>query len=264
MRRDNRPSFNVQPAAHSTWPPCRTAPWRASTRVQQKPEWRGERSPRPYRLARISTIRPDGVAHALVRAVSRLLSTLRWGTASLSGQGVGTSADAARMSACATSSPPNVCEKSGLKDFHGIRSFAGKEQFRVGGIFDRNKKHRPRSRQHMLGTQQEKGGGSAAPPSIEIPSLADEAQNMYFSANSSTRGTLFLYNGKPVVVVLRLVKLKPHGAGALPQEPAAEFEKFRLTSPLPDMANCLSAWFMKLNADIRNSILWCSLKVKSL
>src|ERR1039458_4921198 len=28
--------------------------------------------------------------------------------------GVGTSADAARMSACATSSPPNVCEKSGL------------------------------------------------------------------------------------------------------------------------------------------------------
>ena len=163
MRRDNRPSLNVQPAANSTQPPCRTAAWRASTRVQQKPERRGERSPRPYRLARISTIRPDGVAHARVRAVSRLLSTLRWGTASLSGQGVGTSADAARMSACATSSPPNVCEKSGLKDRRGIRSFAGKEQFRVGGVFDRNKKHRPRSCQHMLGTQQEKGGGSAAP-----------------------------------------------------------------------------------------------------
>src|ERR1017187_1152534 len=86
-----------------------------------------------------------------------------------------------------------------------------------------------------------KGGRLSRPPSNEIPSLADEAQNMYFSANSSTRGTLFLYNGKPVVVVLRLDKLKPHGAGELPQEPEAELDRFRLTSPLPDMPNCLSA-----------------------
>src|ERR1035438_4217323 len=49
----------------------------------------------------------DEVAHALVRAVSRLLSTPCWGTNSLSGPGVGMSADAARTSACATSSLPN-------------------------------------------------------------------------------------------------------------------------------------------------------------
>src|ERR1017187_3460412 len=57
---------------------------------------------------------PSEVAHALVRAVSRLVSTLWWGMDSLSAPGVGMSADAARMSACATSSPRNVCEKSGL------------------------------------------------------------------------------------------------------------------------------------------------------
>src|ERR1039458_4141367 len=42
------------------------------------------------------------VAHALVRRVSRLFSTPWWGTGSLSGPGAGMSADAARMSACAT------------------------------------------------------------------------------------------------------------------------------------------------------------------
>src|ERR1019366_5230179 len=54
------------------------------------------------------------VAHALVRAVSRLVSTPWWHTDTLSSPGVGMSADAARMSACATSSPPNVCEKCRL------------------------------------------------------------------------------------------------------------------------------------------------------
>jgi len=44
------------------------------------------------------------VAHALMRAVSRLISTRRRGTESLSEPGVGMSADAARTSACATSS----------------------------------------------------------------------------------------------------------------------------------------------------------------
>jgi hypothetical protein len=43
------------------------------------------------------------VAHAFVRAVSRLVSTPRRGTESLSGPGFGMSADAARTSACATS-----------------------------------------------------------------------------------------------------------------------------------------------------------------
>ena len=45
---------------------------------------------------------PDEVAHALMRAVSRLVSTPCWDTDSLSGVGVGMSADAARTSACAT------------------------------------------------------------------------------------------------------------------------------------------------------------------
>src|ERR1017187_8824653 len=49
-----------------------------------------------------------------MRAVSRLLSTRWWGTDRLSGPGVGQSADAARTSACATSTPANACEKSGL------------------------------------------------------------------------------------------------------------------------------------------------------
>jgi len=39
-----------------------------------------EDAPRRGKLARISHIRPDEVAHALVRAVSRLLSTPWWGT----------------------------------------------------------------------------------------------------------------------------------------------------------------------------------------
>jgi hypothetical protein len=54
------------------------------------------------------------VAHALMRAVSRLVSTRWWGTESLSGPGVGMSAGAAPASACATSSPPNVRERYGL------------------------------------------------------------------------------------------------------------------------------------------------------
>jgi neutral ceramidase len=45
----------------------------------------------------------NAVAHALVRAVSRLVSIPWRGAESLSKTGVGTSADAARMSACATS-----------------------------------------------------------------------------------------------------------------------------------------------------------------
>src|SRR5579872_5792700 len=85
-----------------------------------------------------------------------------------------------------------------------------------------------------------KWGSSEPPHSIEIPSLADEGQNINFSANSITRGTLFLYNGKPVVVVLMLVGLTPHGAGWLPQELAVGPEKFRLISLLPDMPNCSS------------------------
>jgi len=47
----------------------------------------------------------DDVAHALLRAVSRLVSTPWWGMDSRSSPGVGMSADAARTSACATSSP---------------------------------------------------------------------------------------------------------------------------------------------------------------
>src|ERR1019366_9711339 len=51
--------------------------------------------------------RPNGAVFAVV-------STLWWGMDILAAPGVGMSADAARMSACATSSPRNVCEKSGL------------------------------------------------------------------------------------------------------------------------------------------------------
>ena len=54
------------------------------------------------------------VAHALMRAVSRLVSTPWWGTESLSGPSAGMSAGAAPTSACATSSPPNVRERYGL------------------------------------------------------------------------------------------------------------------------------------------------------
>src|ERR1017187_4840377 len=57
---------------------------------------------------------PENVAHALMRAVSRLLSTRRWRTESLLGPGVGMSADAARMSACDTTLPPNRCEKRAI------------------------------------------------------------------------------------------------------------------------------------------------------
>jgi VWFA-related protein len=55
----------------------------------------------------------DAVAHALVRAVSRLVSTPCWGTHRRSETGVGKSADAARTSACATSSPPGLRKKFG-------------------------------------------------------------------------------------------------------------------------------------------------------
>ena len=72
------------------------------------------------------------------------------------------------------------------------------------------------------------------------------------------------YNGEPVVVVLRLVWLKPHGAGELPQLLAAAVEKFKFRSEAPPCPNCGSEWFRKLNADIRNSILSFSLKWKSL
>ena len=53
-------------------------------------------------LGRISHMWPDEVAHALMRAVSRLISTPWWGRGSPSSPSVGMSADAARMSACAT------------------------------------------------------------------------------------------------------------------------------------------------------------------
>src|ERR1039458_9509065 len=55
------------------------------------------------------------VAHALVGAVSRVVSTPWWHTDTLSEPSVGMSADAARTSACATPSPPNVCEKCRLE-----------------------------------------------------------------------------------------------------------------------------------------------------
>src|ERR1017187_7433502 len=57
---------------------------------------------------------PDEVAHALVRAVSRLFSTPWRRTDILPGPGVGMSADAARTSACATLSRPNIYGKCGL------------------------------------------------------------------------------------------------------------------------------------------------------
>src|ERR1019366_5944706 len=87
---------------------------------------------------------------------------------------------------------------------------------------------------------------------------------MYFKANSITRGTWFLFNGTPVVTALRLVGLTPHGKGWLPQLLELGAEKFRLISPLPAMPNCFSGWFRKLNTENRSSILWCSLKAKSL
>jgi len=46
----------------------------------------------------------SNVAHALVRAASRLFSTRFWNGDALSKTGVGRSADAARTSACATAS----------------------------------------------------------------------------------------------------------------------------------------------------------------
>jgi len=65
-------------------------------------------------LARIPRTRRGYVAHALVRAVSRLFST-RWSHVdSVSALGVARSGDAARTSARATSSATNVCEKCGL------------------------------------------------------------------------------------------------------------------------------------------------------
>src|SRR5271157_2585106 len=53
-------------------------------------------------LGRISPMGPDEVAHALMRAVSRLISTPWWGRDGPSGPSVGMSADTARMSARAT------------------------------------------------------------------------------------------------------------------------------------------------------------------
>src|SRR5271157_129717 len=76
--------------------------------------------PRPNR---ISHGRPDAVAHALVRAVSRLFSTPAGVWNSLSGPGVGKSADAARKSACATSLLPTYWEKcAALGSWDGKRS----------------------------------------------------------------------------------------------------------------------------------------------
>jgi hypothetical protein len=66
------------------------------------------------RLARISHTLPADVAQALVPAVSRLVSTPVRGRDTVSKAGVGMSADAAGMSACATSRHPNTGEKSGL------------------------------------------------------------------------------------------------------------------------------------------------------
>jgi hypothetical protein len=65
-------------------------------------------------LAHISHRRLVGVAHALLRAVSRLFPTRVWSSDTASKQGVGRSADAARKSACATRSPSIACEKCGL------------------------------------------------------------------------------------------------------------------------------------------------------
>src|SRR5579862_5309738 len=63
----------------------------------------------------ISQTWPGEVAHALVRAVSRLVSIPRPRAGSLSRPGVGISADAARRSACATSTPPDAYETYRLK-----------------------------------------------------------------------------------------------------------------------------------------------------
>jgi hypothetical protein len=59
---------------------------------------------------------PD-VAHALMRAVSRLFSTRLRGGDRVSRTSVDTSVDAARMSACATSPSPTTCEKAGVALF---------------------------------------------------------------------------------------------------------------------------------------------------
>src|SRR5258707_5404597 len=59
----------------------------------------------------------SGIAHscvALLRAVSRLLSTPSPASNIVSSPGVGKSADAARRNACATPRGSNVCEKCGL------------------------------------------------------------------------------------------------------------------------------------------------------
>ena len=69
---------------------------------------------RGVRLTRISHAPLTDVARALVRAVSRLISTPCWPRDAVSNRGVGMSADAARKSACATILAPNSCEKCGL------------------------------------------------------------------------------------------------------------------------------------------------------
>ena len=61
---------------------------------------------------RISHTWPDEVAHALMRAVSRLFSTPWWGTDRLSGAGVG-------MSACQYRDIVNVLYRA-----HGIQFYA--------------------------------------------------------------------------------------------------------------------------------------------
>ena len=65
-------------------------------------------------LTRISHTWLGHVAHALVRAVSRLFSTPWPAGDTVLEPRVGTSAGAARTSACATSSRGSVCEKCGL------------------------------------------------------------------------------------------------------------------------------------------------------
>ncbi len=66
-------------------------------------------------LARISHTPRGNVAHALLRAVSRLISTPSPASNIASSPGVGKSADAARRSACATARASNVCEKCALE-----------------------------------------------------------------------------------------------------------------------------------------------------
>jgi hypothetical protein len=65
-------------------------------------------------LTRISQSLPADVAQALLPAVSRLVSTRVRGRGTVPKSSVGRSADAAGMSACATSPRSNTGEKSGL------------------------------------------------------------------------------------------------------------------------------------------------------